>query len=112
MKKILILLMLCWVVRGQTYIDLVPNPHTDTLKFVCSATNAITYQWYIADTAVTGETDSVITIYADSAFYASKPTVYCVVSNGINTFIGFSWTFVQSIWNRLIGKFHTGTGMF
>lgn len=81
-----------------TSVPVTPNPHTDTLKFVCSATGATSYQWYIADTVVTGETDSVITILADSAFYASKPTVYCLVNDEIKS---GSWSLSQIINNSL-----------
>ena len=82
-----------WTLGAVTIVPVTPNQHIDALQFVCSATGATSYQWYIADTAVTGETDSVITILADSAFYASKPTVYCLVSNGVESFIGFTWAF-------------------
>ena len=56
------------------------NQSADTLKLVCSATNALTYQWYQNDTANVGKTDSVLTIIADSAFYASKNVIYCMIN--------------------------------
>jgi hypothetical protein len=87
-----------------------PNPHIDTLIFTCSVEGAISWQWYITNSTVTdslivGATDSVITIYADSAFYANKPTVYCTVSNGVDTFVGFEWSLKNmNLLQRAIGR--------
>lgn len=67
-------------------IDLIaptPNPHIDTLKLVCSAENALTYQWYDNNVAVSGATDSVYTIYADSTFYSIKHVIYCLVNGSV-----------------------------
>ncbi len=65
---------------------------TDTLKLVCSAENALTYQWYDNNVAVTGATDSVYTIYADSAFYSIKHVIYCLTSNSSGSLHYGDWT--------------------
>lgn len=62
-----------------------PNPHIDTLKLVCSAENALTYQWYQNDTVKVGATDSVLVIYADSLFYSKKQVFYCLVNGSVKS---------------------------
>lgn len=74
-------------------INLIPEDFSgemgiDTLTFTCSAENALTYQWFLDGAEMVGETDSVVTIYADSAFYATVHTLYCLV-NG--TIVSDSW---------------------
>jgi hypothetical protein len=68
----------------------------DTLKLVCSATNATGYQWYQNSALLSGETDSVLIIIADSAFYSSKKVIYCMVSNGAGSVKSGEWTFQTS----------------
>ena len=81
-------------------VPIIPNPHIDTLKLVCSALNAITYQWYDNNVAVTGATDSVYTIYADSTFYSIKHVIYCLVNGSVKS---GEWKFqFQGIINRKI----------
>lgn len=75
----------------------------DTLRLVCSAENALTYQWYDNNVAVTGATDSVYTIYADSTFYSIKHVIYCLVNGSV---ISDSWIiretsgFLQRLFQR------------
>ena len=69
------------------------NQSADTLKLVCSVNNATAYQWYKNKVAIEGETDSVLTIIADSAFYASKPYIYCMASNDVDTIVGYEWRY-------------------
>lgn len=57
----------------------------DTLRLVCSAENALTYQWYDNNVAVSGATDSVYTIYADSTFYSIKHVIYCLVNGSVKS---------------------------
>lgn len=77
------------------------NESADTIKLVCSS-NGSTFQWYKNKVAIEGETDSVLTIIADGAFYAEKPTIYCLV-NG-TTHSG-NWVFNQTTSN--LGKWAT-----
>ena len=83
---------------------------TDTLRLVCSAENALTYQWYQNDTIKVGQTDSVLTIYADSLFYSKKQVIYCLV-NGTEK--SMTWTFdlidmLNGLWNKVKMRLRAG----
>lgn len=69
-------------------IDVSAEMGIDTLTFTCSAENALTYQWYLDGAEMVGETDSVLVIYADSAFYSTAHTLYCLVNGSV---ISDSW---------------------
>lgn len=66
-------------------IDVSAEMGIDTLRLVCSAENALTYQWYDNNVAVIGATDSVYTIYADSTFYSIKHVIYCLVNGTVKS---------------------------
>ncbi len=91
----------------QSATSITPNPHTDTLKLVCSAENALTYQWYDNNVAVTGATDSVYTIYADSAFYSIKHVIYCLVNGSVKSgeWRYGSWGSNRSRWDPFLRPF-------
>lgn len=82
MKKPLLILMLVSVVFSQ----IVFRQSTDTLKLVCrNNQNVESWQWYYNNVAVSGASDSVYTIYADSAFYSIKHVIYCLVNGSVKS---------------------------
>ncbi len=83
----------------------------DTLRLVCSAENAFTYQWYQNDTVKVGATDSVLTILADSLFYSKKQVIYCLVNGTIKSSQWIFWLDLAN--NRRSGyrQINLGQGM-
>jgi hypothetical protein len=71
---------------------LVKRQSTDTLKLLCSVNNATAYQWYRSGSAISGATDSVLKIPADSAIYKGKFTYHCQASNSVSSLHYGDWT--------------------
>jgi hypothetical protein len=70
---------------------------SDTLILVVSSMfGGVTYQWYQNTVALSGKTDSTLTIIADSAFYSSKKVIYCMVTNGAGSVNSIEWIFQAS----------------
>lgn len=65
---------------------------TDTLKLVCSNNqNVESWQWYQNNIAISGATDSVLSVVVDSTS-ATKSVYYCEISNGIENKKVGDWT--------------------
>lgn len=86
MKKLILILMMVSVVSAST----------DTLKLVCSVNNADSLQWYRSGVAISGETDSVLTVLADSAAYKNKYVYKCRTSNTVDTLWYGDWVLGMS----------------
>jgi hypothetical protein len=68
----------------------------DTLKLKCSVNNATGLQWYRNGIAITDSTDSVLTVYADSAAYRNKYVYHCQASNILYSLRYGDWTLGMS----------------
>lgn len=98
------------VTYDKFFVQTMPTPpiiiyeSIDTLKLSVHSTNADSYQWYQNDTAISGATDSILVLDADSAFYATRKRVYCTITNGAGSAkIGY-WYFNKNGNNRIINR--------
>lgn len=88
MKKILLILVLCTICFSQITI----RQSTDTLKLKCSVNNADSLRWFRSGSAITGATDSVLRVLADSTAYKNKYVYHCQAYNSAGSLHYGDWT--------------------
>jgi hypothetical protein len=77
---------------------------TDTLKLVCSNNqNVDSWQWYKNNVAISGATDSVLSVVVDSTS-ATKSVYYCEISNGVENKKVGDWTIERKANGRTVSR--------
>lgn len=103
MKKLLLIFMLASVsmVSAQTVVF---RQSTDTLKLVCrNNQNVESWQWYKNNVAISGATDSVLSVVVDSTSVI-KSVYYCQITNGSNTKKVGDWTIERKANGRTVSR--------